>query len=62
MAVTINGLAGWRYTLERRESLTEGEWTPVPGQIEILCGDTGELTLTDAAVLPQAFYRVVAAP
>ena len=59
MAVTVNGLAGWRYTLERRESLTEGEWTPVPGQVNILCGGSGPLILTDAAVLPQAFYRVV---
>ncbi|MBP7637976.1 MAG: hypothetical protein KBA18_08885, partial [Kiritimatiellae bacterium] len=62
MAVTVNGLAGWRYTLERRESLTEGEWLPVAGQIEILCGATGPLVLTDAAVLPKAFYRVVARP
>jgi hypothetical protein len=60
LAVTVNGLAGWRYTLERRESLTEGEWQPVPGQAEILCLETGPLSLTDAAVLPQAFYRVKA--
>jgi hypothetical protein len=62
MAVAVNGLAGWRYTLERRESLTEGEWTPVTGQIDVLCDETGPLILTDATVLPQAFYRVVAAP
>lgn len=59
MAVSVNGLAGWRYTLERRESLTEGEWLPVPGQTDIICAISGELVLTDAAFLPQAFYRVV---
>jgi hypothetical protein len=62
MAVTVNGLAGWRYTLERRESLTEGEWVPVPGQSGILCGAPGPMLLFDAAVLPQAFYRVVSMP
>ncbi|MDD4103131.1 MAG: hypothetical protein PHU80_10955 [Kiritimatiellae bacterium] len=62
MAVTVNGLDGWRYTLERRESLTEGEWLPVPGQTEILCETGGPLVLTDATVLPQAFYRVVSEP
>jgi hypothetical protein len=62
LAVTVNGLAGWRYTLERRESLTEGEWQPVPGQVEIECPASGPLLLTDAAVLPQAFYRVVSKP
>jgi hypothetical protein len=62
LAVTVNGLAGWRYTLERRESLTEGEWQPVPGQVEMVCPASGPLLLTDAAVLPQAFYRVVSAP
>lgn len=61
-SVTVNGLVGWRYTLERRESLTEGEWHPVPGQSEILCDATGPFTLTDTTLLPQAFYRVVAAP
>jgi hypothetical protein len=59
LAVMVNGLAGWRYTLERRASLTEGTWQPVAGQTEILCVATGPLLLTDAAVLPQAFYRVV---
>ena len=62
MAVTVNGVAGWRYTLERRESLTEGEWLPVPGQADILCEVSGPLQLNDPAMLPQAFYRVVAAP
>lgn len=62
MAVMVNGLEGWRYTLERRESLTEGEWQPVPGRVEILCEADGPLLLDDPAVLPRAFYRVVAAP
>jgi hypothetical protein len=60
--VIVNGMAGWRYTLERRESLTEGDWEPVQGQSELLCDATGPFTLTDTALLPQAFYRVVAAP
>lgn len=62
MAVTVNGVAGWRYTLERRESLIEGVWEPVPGQVKILCEVGGPLQLGDPAVLPQAFYRVVAEP
>ncbi len=59
MAVTVNGLEGWRYTLERRESLTEGEWDPVDGQVEISCGATGPVVLIDEAVLSRAFYRVI---
>lgn len=59
MAVGVTGLTGWRYTLERRESLTEGDWVPVAGQTDILCTESGELLLTDDAVLPRAFYRVV---
>ncbi len=60
LAVTVNGVKDWRYTLERRESLTEGEWMPVDGQIDIVCGATGPLVLTDdETTLLQAFYRVV---
>jgi hypothetical protein len=62
MMLVVNGLADWRYTLERRESLTEGEWQPVPGQADILSEIDGPLLLSDPAVLPQAFYRVMAIP
>ncbi len=51
-----------RHTLERRASLTEGEWEPVPGQTGILCTEVGPVILSDTAALPQAFYRVVATP
>jgi hypothetical protein len=59
MILFVNGLAGWRYTLERRESLTEGEWLPVPGQSDVLCEISGPLMMLDEFVLPQAFYRVI---
>ncbi|MFO7936903.1 MAG: hypothetical protein R6V06_04765 [Kiritimatiellia bacterium] len=60
MMFVVNGLSRWRYTLERRESLTEGEWLPVDGQIGILCNMTGPMVLTDLEItLPQAFYRVL---
>ncbi len=61
MEVAVSGLAGWRYTLERRQSLTVGAWEPVPGQANILCEVSGPLWLSDTEVFPQAFYRVVAA-
>jgi hypothetical protein len=60
--VSVNALVGCRYTLERRASLTDGEWAPVVGQTDVLCTETGPLALTDAETLPQTFYRVVATP
>ncbi|MDA3926266.1 MAG: hypothetical protein PF904_16345 [Kiritimatiellae bacterium] len=58
----VNGLAGWSYTLQRRTSLTEGEWELVAGQTDILCSEDGVLVLSDTEMLPQAFYRVLATP
>lgn len=45
------------YTLTRRESLTEGDWSSVVGQISIP-GAGGEHTLTDEAPAVTMFYGV----
>ena len=60
--VRFSGKAGWRYTLLRRTNLTAGEWLPVSGQTDIVCQEAGPFTLSDPETLPQAFYRVRAAP
>jgi len=53
--LSVEGQSGRVYRLEYRDSLTEGDWTPLP----LVAGRAGALELTDdSAPLNQRFYRV----
>ena len=54
-SLTVQAESGRVYRLEYRDSLTEGDWTPLP----LVAGRAGALTLTDeTAPWSHRFYRV----
>ena len=46
------------YTLNRRDDLTEGDWSNVAGQVAVSYGSAGEKTMQDTNMAQRAFYRV----
>jgi len=57
ISISANAVAGLKYSLEYKNSLTDPAWTPVPPPVS---GINGLITLTDTNVPPALirFYRV----
>ena len=62
LRLSFNSLAGQNYAIQSRAVLTSGTWTTLPGGPTSGTGGTVEVTLPNALVQPQQFYRVMVVP
>jgi hypothetical protein len=56
-AITFNATAGELYRLERKAALTDAQWESIT-DLDATSSGTMQLTDTNAAISPQAIYRV----
>ncbi len=62
LRLSFNSLAGQNYAIQSRAVLASGTWTTLPGGPTTGNGDTVVVTLPNALVQPQQFFRMMTVP